>query len=502
MATLRTSQLTSKKPKSQKPITVITRDNIRKLLPHSDNGLVLNQENRRAVILTATELERIQGAAKYLDKADMDQHSKDVKEYRATAAEVARLRKQKMEHYDHQRTSNAKLSDLDREAKDRSNYLLAKAQMQIEEQEDDIKHMNELMLYAKCVSIRDTQVEEKKWIQNERKIEDARLDAMMELERTTELKKLEERETRRVEELRKGAAKIREQIEERREAALLEQERRDQETKLILKAIAETAEQEKQEKLSKIKNQRILMMDVVKTNQESMEYKRKEKLQEEEEDRKVLQYIVEKEARDTENDRIQAQKKAEREIELARLRAAQEKISDKQAQQDALRAQRAFESYEREWRRKEQETATKHAQQEHDLRRERYNQQRSREHAIQVEAQKMKQEFYEGLQRQKEIEAKLAKEDEIKAVKNRMYAMDVKAQIQEKEQNRRKTREDFFLEGIQLAHERTERKNKINQIKARKIQELRAIGVPEKYCNEIERQVHSTNKHAFSMGAK
>ena len=66
-----------------------------------------------------------------------------------------------MEHYDHQRTSNAKLSDLDREAKDRSNYLLAKAQMQIEEQEDDIKHMNELMLYAKCVSIRDTQVEEK-----------------------------------------------------------------------------------------------------------------------------------------------------------------------------------------------------------------------------------------------------------------------------------------------------------------------------------------------------
>ena len=101
-----------------------------------------------------------------------------------------------------------------------------------------------------------------KWIQNERKIEDARLDAMMELERTTELKKLEERETRRVEELRKGAAKIREQIEERREAALLEQERRDQETKLILKAIAETAEQEKQEKLSKIKNQRILMMDV------------------------------------------------------------------------------------------------------------------------------------------------------------------------------------------------------------------------------------------------
>jgi Trichohyalin-plectin-homology domain len=33
--------------------------------------------------------------------------------------------------------------------------------MQLEEQEDDIKHLNELMLYAKCVSIREKQVEQK-----------------------------------------------------------------------------------------------------------------------------------------------------------------------------------------------------------------------------------------------------------------------------------------------------------------------------------------------------
>jgi hypothetical protein len=48
-----------------------------------------------------------------------------------------------------------------RETREKSNYLLSKAQMQMEEQEDDIKHLNELMLYAKCVSIRDKQVEQK-----------------------------------------------------------------------------------------------------------------------------------------------------------------------------------------------------------------------------------------------------------------------------------------------------------------------------------------------------
>jgi hypothetical protein len=48
-----------------------------------------------------------------------------------------------------------------RETLEKSNYLLTKAQSQLEEQEDEIKHLNELMLYAKCVSIRDNQVEQK-----------------------------------------------------------------------------------------------------------------------------------------------------------------------------------------------------------------------------------------------------------------------------------------------------------------------------------------------------
>ncbi|KAI8928622.1 tumor suppressor, Mitostatin-domain-containing protein [Entophlyctis helioformis] len=488
--------------KNEKPITVITRDNIRKLRPHVDSESAEERSNRHAVVLSMSELERIQGASHYMSKEDLERRSKDVNEYRTSAAEVARLRKQKLEEYDHKRTANAKLNDLQREAKDRSNYLLAKAQMQLEEQEDEIKHMNELMLYAKCVSIRDTQVQEKKWIQKERKEEEARLDTMMEQERVNELKKLEERERKRVEELRKGAAKIRQQIEERREAALLEQERRDQETKQILKTIADTAEQEKQEKLSKIRSQRLLMQEVAKANQESLEHKRREKLREEEEDRKILQYIIEKEQRDIENDKLQAQKKAEREQELARLRAAQEKMSDKQAQQDALRAQRAFEAYEREWRRKEKEAAEKQAQQESELRQERYKQQRSREHAIAIEAHKMKQEFFENLERQKEVEAKLKREEEARGHKNKLYAMEVKAQIKEKEEIRRKSRDEFFLEGIRLAHERLDKKTKIDQIKSRKLSELRGMGVPEKYCSEIERQVRTTSKHFFSMGAK
>ncbi|KAJ3394019.1 Cilia- and flagella-associated protein 45 [Entophlyctis sp. JEL0112] len=424
-------------------------------------------------------IRRHQSSSAFMSKEELQEYNHELNNQRILAAETAKARKvisTGIEMIIHQIEpgENGGLSALEQETKDKSNYLLAKAQMQLEEQEDEIKHMNELMLYAKCVAIRDAQVEEKKMIARERKEEDARLDAMMEIERVNELKKLEEREKRRIEGP-VGAAKIREQIEERREAALLEQERRDQETKQILKAIADMNEQDKAEKLQKIKMQRIMMLDVAKANQESTERRRQMKIAEEEEDKKVLQYILDKEQREIEKDRIMQQKKAEREIELARLRAAQEKMSDKQAQQDALRAQRAYEAYEREWRRKEKETAEKHKLQEDELKAERIKQQRAREHAIAVEARKMKDEFFENLRRQKETEERIKAEEALKHNKNRLYSTEVQAQIRQKEALKKKQREEFFMEGVRLSQERLDKTNKIDQIKDRKIQVLAKI---------------------------
>ncbi|KAJ3203700.1 Cilia- and flagella-associated protein 45 [Entophlyctis luteolus] len=449
----------------------------------ANHGKALNVAFYRDLIEDGDVLfEAEASSSAFMSKEELQEYNHELNNQRILAAETAKARKAKMEEYDHKRSANAKLSALEQETKDKSNYLLAKAQMQLEEQEDEIKHMNELMLYAKCVAIRDAQVEEKKMIARERKEEDARLDAMMEIERVNELKKLEEREKRRIEgpvELRKGAAKIREQIEERREAALLEQERRDQETKQILKAIADMNEQDKAEKLQKIKMQRIMMLDVAKANQESTERRRQMKIAEEEEDKKVLQYILDKEQREIEKDRIMQQKKAEREIELA--------------QQDALRAQRAYEAYEREWRRKEKETAEKHKLQEDELKAERIKQQRAREHAIAVEARKMKDEFFENLRRQKETEERIKAEEALKHNKNRLYSTEVQAQIRQKEALKKKQREEFFMEGVRLSQERLDKTNKIDQIKDRKIQELRNIGVPQKYCKELERQLPPDN---------
>ena len=67
----------------------------------------------------------------------------------------------------HKLQENAELNDLEREAKLLNEGILEKAKMQRLEQEDEIKHLNELMLNAKCHAIRDAQVLEREEIKRD-----------------------------------------------------------------------------------------------------------------------------------------------------------------------------------------------------------------------------------------------------------------------------------------------------------------------------------------------
>lgn len=67
----------------------------------------------------------------------------------------------------------------------------------IDEDHDDVKQMNQMMLYSKVVTIRDKQKEEQKRLEEEWIDEQKRLDLMMEIERLKSLKMQEEREIQR-----------------------------------------------------------------------------------------------------------------------------------------------------------------------------------------------------------------------------------------------------------------------------------------------------------------
>ena len=155
-----------------------------------------------------------------------------------------------MKMADLNRLKNEKLSDIEKEEQEKAEYLQKKANQQRQEQEDEIKYLNEvrktfkahpkylarpegvtlpqsrneplfivyqclqMILNAKCHAIRDAQILEKVQISKEMTDEEKRLDSMMEADRQRALQVQEEIEKKRRDERLLGAMKIMEQINE------------------------------------------------------------------------------------------------------------------------------------------------------------------------------------------------------------------------------------------------------------------------------------------------
>jgi hypothetical protein len=128
------------------------------------------------------------------------------------------------------------VSEFQVEAQQKAGNVLERAMRQRDEQLDDAKTLNSLALYAKCATIRELQVEEKKRVKEEEKRVEVLATEMMEIERCAlsssvsfrfidvgyvpgnrekAIRMYEERDRRMQEERLKGAAVIRQQIEAR-----------------------------------------------------------------------------------------------------------------------------------------------------------------------------------------------------------------------------------------------------------------------------------------------
>merc|ERR1719456_660442 len=203
------------------------------------------------------------------------------------------------------------------------------------------------MLYSKIVTIRDAQIQEKRYVQQEKEEEERQLDMMMEIERLKALKMYEEREKTKVEDQRRGAQVIVEQIKDRQAVRMREEEHRDHERTYILRQIEALKEEEvEQQKAKKVAAKR-LMDEVNEANSAAMKIKEEKMLAEKLEDQKILDYQKGKEMREREAEEEKVRQAAEKEKETAKLRAMQEKAADKAAEMDALRAKRAMEAAER-----------------------------------------------------------------------------------------------------------------------------------------------------------
>mmetsp|Transcript_27016 Transcript_27016/g.48116 ORF Transcript_27016/g.48116 Transcript_27016/m.48116 type:complete len:523 (-) Transcript_27016:142-1710(-) len=471
----------------EKEITIVGKDTVqvrKKYDPHSRN----KAPKQDAVVIAASELNRLRDAAKMMSKEEEIEHRRRSEEEYDERMQKSQARKEKIRQMEEERKKNAMLSDNSKDGPASKNSVLERAKQMLDEDMDDVKHMNQMMLYSKVVTIRDAQIQEKRNVQSEREEEERHLDAMMEIERLKALKMYEVREHERLASQRSGAKVIIEQIKDRQTQRMKEEEHRDQERSFVLKQIEALKSEEVQQVVQKKLASERLMQEVNVANTAAMKIKEERMLAEKLEEQKIIEYQEAKEERERGHDAEKERVAAEKEKETAKLRAMQEKAQDKAAEMDALRAKRAMEAAERAARGKEKAERDKVEAMNAELNLARRQQQSEKERRLGEQAKFERDEF------ERIIEVQLQQEDAERHRQHeekdmRMSHMkELKSQIASREEKAFQERRDFLEEGNANRGNVGSERKKLEKIKTRKIEELKKSGVPEKYWSELARK--------------
>ncbi|ORX45203.1 hypothetical protein BCR36DRAFT_414657 [Piromyces finnis] len=486
----------NKKQKSKK-IMIITNDNIRTLKPHDVCHISYNPNYDN--IIDLKEFRRIQNEAVVITEEEKEKRKQKLMDERIRKTNIARERKQYIDELDQKKNYQKKDEqnglDSNKKKRSQSNFL----DILREEQSDEIKYLNELVLITKCQTIRDLQIEEKKYIENKKKKEDERMNYIIEAHRLKEVQKENEAEEKRLRDIKNGANILKQQIEEREVQRIINQEKNDQEGKALRQIFEKIRKDTIASKIEKEKEKRQRLYELQQENIELIRRKKEQQKKEEEEELKILEYIKEKDLKDKEMEEKKKKEKRDKEIQFRKLLQNQLVEIERRNKAEKLRNQRKVEEDEREWRRKEKEDALKKLRAHEEMKEELIKQRKEREKVIAIESAKLKKEFYENLKKQR-LEDELEKEKERKLLEKRLqYTRDIKAQIKEKEDQLKKERQDQYKEAMKLNAERLERNSRLEQIKAQKINELRTLGVSDVLCSFIDRK-YTAQKKLFDFG--
>jgi len=197
---------------------------------------------------------------------------------------------------DRERAHKVPPTIIEAEQKDKELGLLSKAQMQLDEEHDDVKHMNQMVMYSKIVTIRDKQLVESKTLEEEWLAEQKKLDLMMEIERLKSLQEQEERDTRRAHARKAGAMVIIDQIAEREQERIKQRELLEKEKAQMLKNIEQMKKADAVQAEKKKERNKNMVTEVKKANDIALDKKAEKMVQEKDEDMKIVVYEAEKRA--------------------------------------------------------------------------------------------------------------------------------------------------------------------------------------------------------------
>ncbi|XP_073389496.1 cilia- and flagella-associated protein 45 isoform X2 [Physcomitrium patens] len=456
------TQRSIKKHEERKPIMDENKDTLCK----ENNVVVINSNDidlikKKAIIVTQAVIEE----QKRQKEALLAERNVKANQRKALMIKLEAERKKK----------SGPMSDSEVLKKQEDALTLEEAKRAIEEREDDVKLMNSIMSYSKCVTQRDAQKNDRINREKEEKEYNQKWHVIMEAARHKLIDFYENEEEKKKIDRRAGAAihnEIQKQIAA--EQKLQEGLKLQREFKNIMEEEEKKAEAKRLEGVA-------LLKYIVDQNKEEEKVKRKMKEREIIEEEKRNAYIFAKDQREQaykeEQERIQKQK----EIEASRIRVAQERASGASAALEDLRNQRIFEAHEKAWREKEAADAEKMRRMNAELHFAREQQKFLKAKEIADQAIAVEQEYYKILKLQKEgIE--LEKKEEERLHEARMKNLfHLKEQMKEREEATKATAREKILEGEHLKQAKRVEKLKLAKIKERKLDELIKCGVPQKY---------------------
>ena len=398
----------------------------------------------------------------------------------------ARAHLKKLKDYDIQRQNfNFYLTHRAQERKNKK--ILFYAQQCKENELDLSKKMDQILKYAKCVTIRDKQKILNKKIKNDLKKKDEKFDVMMELERLKGLKKEEEEKNMKKIKRYEEKKLIIEQMKNnkiKKEQEKLEIKKEGEELKQYLQKLEqEDIIKETQKHLNKIN----LAKEIVETNKILSLNKSKLLKEERENDLNLLKYNMEKSKKKEEELYQKKMLLLKKEQETQKLRDKQEKYIDEQALLDELRSKQYLDEKNRKERDKELKEALKLIKQRKELievneeqkirKRERLaqqalNEEKEYENIIKYQIKEREDEKYLELLRKK-IQEENGKE--------------IIKQIQNNKEKKLFLKRYALEEGRFLEQEREQYYKTLERIKKQKLNEMEKMGIDSKYRVELEK---------------
>ncbi|KAH8270078.1 hypothetical protein KR018_003619 [Drosophila ironensis] len=369
--------------------------------------------------------------------------------------------------------------------------VLGRAFLARQEQEQEVKQVNRMILDAKCKAVREAQIHEKHLLAKALREDDERLARMVNERARIALSAEDERERLELEKRNRYAHDIRQQLSERENQRYMEAKRVADEAKDLRRASELHRKQEEQKRTTVQMQKQRFRDELQRIRNMSNVFKAVLTEQERLSELRITAYMREKQEKERQVKEMQRLAKKEFERRQQRIfTVAAEAMETRQAN-DELKYLKERDRLEREYRRREKEAAVARRDVERDLLKSRAHQAMEMKQRLAMEIAHAEQEFGKVMDRMRVEEEKQKAVERRRNSQRQAYRQDLRQQMSDKQAERRRIAALEADRVQKCLDQEKQRDSNIRQVIGAKIAAMRDNCLPEKYLREVEKQLKS-----------